>query len=108
MNFDFGDCRRAAINLDAGGSLFMRRISTLFEIILSATLLILALYTLQEGSAINSSSAGTVLILGAVCFTLGLATLVSAFRSILWHRHMLRHSAANRHLNGAAPKRNHG
>jgi hypothetical protein len=86
----------------------MRRISTLFEIVLSATLLILGLYALQEGSANNSGSAGALLILGAVCFTLGVATLASAFRSILWHRHMLRHSAANHHLNGAAPKRNHG
>jgi hypothetical protein len=86
----------------------MRSISTLFEIILSATLLLLGLYTLQEGSANNSSSAGVMLILGAVCLALGVTTLISAVRSILWHRHMLRHSAANHHLNGAAPKRNHG
>ena len=86
----------------------MRRISTLCEIILSATLLILGLYTLQEGSADNSSSAGIMLILGTVCLALGVTTLISAVRSILWHRHMLRHSVANHHLNGAAPKRNHG
>jgi hypothetical protein len=86
----------------------MRRISTLFEIILSATLLILGLYTLQEGSANNSSSAGAMLILGAACITLGAMTLVSAFRSILWRRHMLRDSATNHHLNGAAPKHDHG
>jgi hypothetical protein len=86
----------------------MRRISTLFEIILSATLLILGLYMLQEGTANKSSSMDAILILGAVCFTLGVATLISAFRSILWHRHMLRHSTANHHLNGSSPKHNHG
>ena len=85
----------------------MRRISTLFEIILSTTLLIFGLYALLEGSANKSSSAGAMLILGAACFTLGATILVSAFRSILWHRHVLRHSVANHHLNGAAPKHNH-
>jgi predicted membrane channel-forming protein YqfA (hemolysin III family) len=70
----------------------MRRVSTLFEIVLSATLLILGLYVLQEGIANKSSSSVAMLILGAICFTLGVTTLVSAARSILWHRHMLRHS----------------
>jgi hypothetical protein len=86
----------------------MRRISTLFEIILSATLLIFGLYALQEGGANNSTSAGVMLILGAACLALGVTTLISAISSILWHRHMLRHSVANHHLNGAAPKHNHG
>jgi hypothetical protein len=86
----------------------MRRISTLFEIILSLTLLIFGLYMLQEGSANKSSSAFAILILGAASFTLGVMTLVSAFRSILWHRHMLRHSMPNHHLDGAVPKHNRG
>jgi len=95
MNFDFGGCRRAAINLDTGESLFMRRISTLFEAILSATLLILGLYMLHEVSSSKSPGEAAILIGGAVCFTLGVMTLVSAVRSILWHRRMLRQSVPN-------------
>jgi len=70
----------------------MRRIATFFEVILSATLSILGLFMLHEGSANKSLSETAVLIGGAVCFTLGGMTLVSAVRSILWHRRMLRHS----------------
>jgi hypothetical protein len=81
----------------------MRRVSTLFEVVLSATLLILGLYMLREGSSNQSSSAAAILIGGAVCFTLGVMTLVSAVRSILWHRRMLRHSMSNPYLGGAAP-----
>ncbi len=95
MNFDFGGGRRAAINLDTGESLFMRRIWTLFEAILSATLLILGLYMLHEGSSSKSPGETAILIGGAVCFTLGVMTLVSAVRSILWHRRMLRQSVPN-------------
>ncbi|HET6929338.1 MAG TPA: hypothetical protein VFI45_03385 [Candidatus Acidoferrum sp.] len=83
----------------------MKRISTLFEIILSAALLTFGLYALLEGNANKSGSADAMLILGAACFTLGATILVSAFRSILWHRHMLRHSVDNHHLSGAAHKR---
>ena len=70
----------------------MKRVSALFEILLSGTLLILGLYVLQEWIANKSTSSVAMLILGAICFTLGLTTLVSAARSILWHRHMVRHS----------------
>ena len=86
----------------------MRRMWTLFEIILSATRLTFGLYALLEGSANKPGSAAAMLILGAACITLGVMTLVSPFRSILWHRQMPRHSVANHHLNGAAPKHNHG
>jgi hypothetical protein len=86
----------------------MRRVSTFFEVILSATLLILGLYMLREGSSNQSSSAAAILIGGAVCFTLGVMTLVSAVRSILWHRRMLRHSMPNPYLGGAAPGPNRG
>jgi hypothetical protein len=84
----------------------MRRISTLFEIILSATLLILGLYMLYEGSSNKSANEPAILIGGAVCFTLSVMTLISAVRSILWHRRMLRHS--NHSLNSAAPGHNRG
>ncbi len=70
----------------------MKRVWTLFEIILSATLLILGLYMLSDASSNKSPNAAAILIGGAVCFTLGVMTLVSAARSILWHRRMLRHS----------------
>jgi hypothetical protein len=46
----------------------------------------------NEGASNNSASEAAILIGGAVCFTLGMMTLVSAVRSILWHRNMLRHS----------------
>jgi hypothetical protein len=47
-----------------------------------------------------------MLIGGAVCFTLGVMTLVSAVRSILWHRRMLRHSIPKDYLDAAAPVHN--
>jgi hypothetical protein len=81
----------------------MKRISTFFETILSATLLIVGLYLLREGSSNKSPSDAAILIGGAVCFTLGVMTLVSAVRSILWHRRMVRHSMPNDFLDGAAP-----
>ena len=70
----------------------MRKIATLFEIVVSATLLAFGLYLLHEGSSNQPPSEGAVLIGGAVCFTLGVMTLVSAVRSIVWHRRMLRHA----------------
>jgi hypothetical protein len=81
----------------------MRRISTLFEIILSATLLFLGVYMLREGSSNNSTNEDMILLGGAVCFTLSVLTLVSAVRSILWHRRMLRQSVANHHPDSDAP-----
>jgi hypothetical protein len=86
----------------------MRRVSTFFEIILSATLLVLGLFMLYEGSSNKSTSAAAILIGGAVCFTLGVMTLFSAVRSILWHRRMVRHSLANHDLGTAAQGHNRG
>ena len=73
----------------------MKRIWTLFEIVLSATLLISGVYIVREETSNESPIAAAMLIGGAVCFTLGLMTLVSAGRSILWHRRMVRHSMHN-------------
>ncbi len=84
----------------------MKRISTPFEIILSATLLVLGLYMLYEGSSSKSASEAAILIGGAVCFTVSVMTLTSAVRSILWHRRMLRHS--NDYLDSVAPGHNRG
>jgi len=79
----------------------MRRISTSFEIILSATLLVLGLYMLQDGISSKSTNTPAILIGGAVFFTVGVMTLFSAVRSILWHRRMVRHSL-NHDLDNAA------
>lgn len=86
----------------------MKRISTLFEIILSAALLALGLYMLYEGSSNKSASEAAILIGGAVCLTLGVMTLVSATRSILWHRYMLRQSMSSQQVDGAGREHNHG
>ncbi len=76
----------------------MRRIPTLLEVMMSAILLVAGLYMLYEPSLNKSSNQAAILIGGAVCLSLGLITLVSAVRSILWHRHMLRHAVPNHHL----------
>ena len=59
---------------------------------------------LHEGGANKSLSEAAMLIGGAACSTLGVMTLVSAVRSILWHRRMLRHSIPKDCLDGAAPE----
>jgi divalent metal cation (Fe/Co/Zn/Cd) transporter len=86
----------------------MKRISTLFEIIVSAALLFLGLYMLYEGSSNKSTNEAAILIGGAVCFTLSIMTLVSAVKSLVWHRRMLRHSMPNDDLHTSSPEHNHG
>jgi hypothetical protein len=70
----------------------MRRISTFLEVVLPTSLSILGLYMLHEGSSDKSPNEVAILLGGAVCFALGVMTLVSAVRSIFWHRRMLRRS----------------
>jgi hypothetical protein len=84
----------------------MKRISTVFEIILSAALLVLGLFMLQEGISGKSTSAPAILIGGAVFFTAGVMTVTSAVRSILWHRRMVRNSL-NHELDSPALWTNH-
>ena len=86
----------------------MKRISTLFEIIVSAALLFLGLYMLYEGSSNKSTNEAAILIGGAVCFTVSIMTLVSAVKSLVWHRRMLRHSMPNDDLDTSSPEHNHG
>jgi divalent metal cation (Fe/Co/Zn/Cd) transporter len=88
--------------------LFMKRISTLFEIIVSAALLFLGLYMLYEASSNKSTNEAAILIGGAVCFTLSIMILVSAVKSLLWHRRMLRHATPSNDLNTSSPEHNHG
>jgi hypothetical protein len=73
----------------------MRRIWTLFEVIMSAILLVAGLYMLHEASLNKSPNETAILLGGAFCFSLSLITLVTTVRSILWHRHMLRHAMPN-------------
>jgi len=87
--------------------LVMRRIPSLFEVTLSATLSIVGLYLLHEGNS-NKSPVEAILIGGAFCLTMGVMTLVSAGRSILWHRRMLRRSIPKDYLDGVAPGHNSG
>jgi hypothetical protein len=93
-------------NMQAGGY-SMRRISTTLEIILSATLLILVLFMLYEGSSNKSANNPAILIGGAVFFTVGAMTLTSAIRSIIWHRRIVRQSL-NHDLGSAAHGDNRG
>jgi uncharacterized membrane protein len=86
----------------------MRRVSTFFAVILSSTLSILGIFMLHEGGANKSLSEAAMLIGGAVCLTLGMMTLVSAVRSILWHRRMLRDSIPKDYPDGAAPEHDRG
>jgi hypothetical protein len=84
------------------GAFPMRRISTFFESILSATLLFLGVFMLYEGSLDKTASDSAILIGGAVCSTLGVMTLFAAVTSILWHRRMKKHSLSNHDLGNAA------
>jgi len=67
----------------------IKRVWSFLEIVISTTLLVAGLFMLQEGIANKSASAVATLILGAVCFTLGVISLTYATRSLLWHRYML-------------------
>jgi predicted membrane channel-forming protein YqfA (hemolysin III family) len=68
----------------------IKRVWSFLEIVISATLLVAGLFLLQEGIANKSTSTvAMLLILGAVCFTLGVISLTYAIRSLLWHRYML-------------------
>jgi hypothetical protein len=85
----------------------MGRIAMLLELILSITLLILGLYILHEGSSNKSANEDTIVIGGAVCFTLGATILIFAGKSILSERRMLRHNMPNRYLDDT-PERKRG
>ena len=66
-----------------------KRVWSFLEIVLSATLLVAGLFTLQEGIASRSTGAVAMLISGAVIITLAAIGLINAIRSLLWHRYML-------------------
>jgi len=68
----------------------MRRVSTSLEFTGLVALAILGLYLLYKGT---TEQASAVLIGGAVCFALGVATLVFAIENSLSNRQMRRHAA---------------
>ncbi len=76
----------------------MRRISTLLEIILSSILLFTGGFMLYEASLNKSSNETAILVGGAACFSLSLTILVSAVKSLVWHRQMLRHAMPKHRL----------
>ncbi len=80
----------------------MKRVSTTFETLISALILTLGLYLLNEGISNNTWFASASLIVGAALFSLGFITLYSAVRSVLSHRAMLRHATGGHRVDKAA------
>jgi hypothetical protein len=68
----------------------------LFELVVASLLLAVGSGLLYYGSVDHSVTAGAVLICGAAFFSLGAMMVVSAVRSILWHRRLLQHAMPHR------------
>ena len=67
-----------------------QRIWTIFEVMLSVSLLVAGYFLIFQG-LLNRSASDTVMPLpGAVCLALGGMTLVAAIRSLIWHHRMMR------------------
>ncbi len=86
----------------------MKRISTTFEILISALALILGLYWLKEGFSNKTWLADAYLIGGAAFFSLGFMTLYFAVRSVLSHRAMLRHATGGHRVHKTVSPHNDG
>jgi hypothetical protein len=78
---------------------------TLLEVILSSILLFTGGLMLYEASLNKSSNEAAILVGGAACFSLSLTIQVSAVKSLVCHRQMLRHAMPKHHLDagGAIP-----
>ena len=70
----------------------MRRILATVEILMSVALLSVGLYLLDDGSLNKAANESAILISAAVCLALSLITFIAAVRSMLWHRHILKHA----------------
>ena len=70
----------------------MRRIPATVEILMSVALLSVGLYLLDDGSLNKAANEPTILISAAVCLALSLITFIAAVRSMLWHRHIVKHA----------------
>lgn len=73
-----------------------QRIWTIFEIVLSLSLLIAGYFLIFQG-LLNGSASDTIMPLpGAVCLALGGMTLAAAIRSLIWHHRMMRWAVRQR------------
>lgn len=86
----------------------MKRVSTAFETLISALMLTLGLYLLNEGISNITWLADASLIVGAAFFSLGLITLYSVVRSVFSDRAMLRHATGGHRVHKAVSSRNDG
>jgi hypothetical protein len=77
------------------------------ELTFAAVLLVAGSALLYYATADHSITAGAVLISGAAFFSLGAMMAVSAGRSFVWHRRMIRH-AMPRRGESRSPGHNHG
>jgi hypothetical protein len=67
-----------------------------FELAMAAILLFAGAALVYYANVEQSATAGAVLIAGAAISALGVMLVVSAIRSILWHRRMIHHAMPQR------------
>lgn len=66
-----------------------QRIWTIFEVMLSVSLLVAGSLLIFQGLLNRSPSDAIMPLPGAVCLALGGMTLVAAIRSLIWHHRMM-------------------
>jgi len=84
----------------------MRRVSTIFEALISVLFLALGPYWLTEGISNKTSFAPASLIMGAAFFSLGFITLYFAVKSALSRRAMLRHATGGHRVHKTVSSHN--
>ena len=75
----------------------MNRMTTILEVVASAALLIAGFYWLYDGSQNKTASGPIAVVGGAFCLAVSVVMLVSAAKSILWHRQALKHAMRRQH-----------
>ena len=86
----------------------MKRVSTIFEALISVLFLPLGLYWLIEGISNKTWFAPASLIMGAAFASLGFITLYSAVKSVLSRRAMLRYATGGHRVHKAVSSQNDG
>lgn len=82
----------------------MRRIPTIFELTVSAAIILFGSYALFQGISNNRENDDSfVVIAGGVLLAIGGMALVLAIKSLLWHWQMVRQTEANEDLDGSVP-----
>ncbi|HMI54292.1 MAG TPA: hypothetical protein VK525_22475 [Candidatus Saccharimonadales bacterium] len=71
--------------------------TTILEVVTSAALLVAGFYWLYDGSQNKTASGPMAVIAGAFCLAVSIVMLVSAVKSILWHRQALKHAMRGQH-----------